>query len=157
MSAFRQIVVVDRPPVWDRCVEAFGREQLEGKPVVFAWGRKLFNPTNAPIPRPLAAHEAVHGQRQEAYIDFPGYVPSEGDVANDERITAWWERYLCEPLFRLDEEIYAHRAEYEAYLRRHGPRRSDLEMIAGRLSGPLYGNLLDYRQARHAVLTGEVQ
>lgn len=137
----RPLILHERPPVWDRCIEVFGRAQLEDKPVVFAWGMTIYNPTGAQLPRTLIAHEHTHGERQLAA----------GDVE------AWWERYLTDPLFRLDEEIYAHHAEYQAFKRRHGHRPRDLNMIAERLSSPLYGRLVTLEQAKHAILTGEVR
>lgn len=145
----RQDVVHDRPPVWDRCIAKFGAAAIVGRPVIFSWGSRIYNPTGTSICRELAAHEAEHGRRQLAFAHAAGLNDEDG-------VAMWWERYLEDRLFRLDEEIYAHHVEYVAYRKRHGARPADLRMIAHRLSGPLYGNLLTFAQAKHAILTGEV-
>ena len=137
-----QRIIVGTPPVWDQCIAAFGRNTIVGKPVIFSWGRYIYNPTDCDISKALMAHEAVHGERQIA------------DQDTNEAITRWWERYLHDKQFRLEEELLAHRAEYHACRKRHGPRPADLRMIAGRLASPLYGNLLTQETARHAILTG---
>jgi hypothetical protein len=135
----KQKIIVARPPVYDRCVAKFGAAAIVGRPVIWSWGSVIYNPENTGISRELQAHEAVHGERQ-------------GDT--DQSIMEWWERYLEEPSFRLDEELHAHRAEYRAGVKRHGPRPRDLETIAQRLAGALYGHLLTLSQAKHAILTG---
>jgi hypothetical protein len=150
MKAFRQTVVVDVPPCFARCVQAFGRENVDRRGVIFAWGTKIYNPFNVSISRELGAHEAVHGMRQIGEEDLAR------GAFTDDSIWVWWERYLTDPLFRLNEELYAHHAEYKAGVRRHGHRPRDFNAIAERLAGPLYGNLITIAQAKHAVLTGVV-
>lgn len=145
----------ERPPVFDRCCAVFGRAVVDRPGVIFSWGNIIYNPSGTPIPRPLRAHEAVHGLRQLGY-DTNETRDSEGDVVNDLRIEAWWERYLTDPIFRLDEELYAHHAEYLAHKKRHGHQPRMFNFIAQRLSGPLYGSLLTLEQAKHAILTGVV-
>lgn len=151
MSDFRQTVVVDYPPCFERCCEVFGRANVDRKGVIFSWGDRIYNPGNVGIPRELAAHEAVHGLRQLRYS-----MSLEHDLTDEQRTEAWWERYLTDPLFRLDEELYAHHAEYIARKKRHGHEPRVFNAIAERLAGPLYGNLLTVAQAKHAILTGVV-
>lgn len=134
----QQEVVVERPPNFAEILKTFPNAGNKG--VIFSYGNIIYNPSAVHIPRELFAHEGVHGLRQS--------------IAGVEK---WWERYIAEPLFRLDEEIYAHHEEYKAALRRHGPRPRNLRRIAERLCGPLYGNLLTLGQAQHAILTGELK
>lgn len=136
-APLRQTIVRGIPPNYLAILERFPTARLTG--TIFSYGAIIYNPSNAQIPPPLIEHEAVHGERQIAM-----------------GVDAWWERYLKDPLFVLNEEIYAHHAEYKAVMRRRGPRPSDIRTIAGRLSGPLYGNLLTMAQAKHAIMTGQV-
>ena len=67
---------------------------LEGKSPVFTYGDKLYNPTGLTIPDHLLIHEAVHEKQQ--------VNPKE-----------WWERYLIDKDFRLEQELEAYRAQYQ--------------------------------------------
>lgn len=130
----KQTVLIERPPVYDRCNEQFA---IAGKPILFAWGDTIFNPEGVEIPPELFAHEAVHGERQIGI-----------------GVEHWWDRYLDLPWWRLKEEELAHRAEYQAYARRHPNSRKRalvLDAIAERLAGPLYGNLVSVADARAVV------
>jgi hypothetical protein len=128
------LVVVEKPPLWDEISKAFPVANRGG--VVFAFGKKIYNPSGVKIPPELMAHESVHGQRQR------------------DGVNAWWLKYINDPLFRLQEEIPAHRAEYARFceLQRDRNFRSVfLNRIARRLSGPLYGGLITHRQAMDAI------
>lgn len=152
----RQMVIVARPPIFEDCVRKFGRAVVDRPGVIFSWGMKIYAPGNATITRELFAHEAVHGERQLGGKTPSRYSPGAWKEEEDS-IWAWWKRYLDEPLFRLDEELHAHHAEYHAYRKRHGHSTRYLTEIAARLAGPLYGNLVTVAQAKHAILTGVVE
>lgn len=133
-----QKVIFDRPPLWAEIDAMF---KVAGKNVIFSWGpNAIYNPQGVKISRELMAHEEVHGARQGK---------------TDEEIFAWWRRYLKEPMFRFEEELPAHRAEYQAFCKRHGSslaRMTYLGAIAKRLSSDLYGNIVTYSQAREKIL-----
>lgn len=138
--AVKQRIVVANPPMLAACIATFGTIcQRTG--VIFSYGDVIYNPSGTGITRELMAHEGVHGERQLACEGGPD---------------GWWQQYLDSKEFRLREELLAHRAEYLAARRRHGPRPADLRNIAGRLASELYGHLLTTAQATHAVLTGEL-
>ena len=128
-------IVIDRPPNYDAIVAVFPFARRDG--VIFTYGTKIYNPSGAAISGALKCHESVHSQSQ-----LMG-TPQE-----------WWERYLAEPLFRLEEELIAHRAEYRAF-RGWTPDRNavarELHAIAQRLAGPLYGGLITYAAARRMI------
>jgi hypothetical protein len=130
-------VVYDKPPMYDEIDVAFG---VKGKPVIFAWGDRVYMPGMAGgLSKALDAHETVHGERQLAY---PGGVE------------AWWRRYIADPQFRLDEEIPAHRAELAVLQRKaKGPsmKAHFLSRIAARLAAPLYGNLITVADAKKVL------
>lgn len=122
-------IVIDYPPNFDAIDAAF---HVRGKPVLFAWGSRIYNPRGVIIPPELIAHEAVHGRRQGHDVE------------------GWWRRYLEDANFRLREEVEAHRAEYQ-WLLDHAPRRerrAALKQVAARLSGPLYGQMVTPKRAR---------
>lgn len=108
---------------------------VRGKPVIFCLGATIFNPSNIEVGPLLLVHEQVHSDRQ-------GADPM-----------AWWDRYLEEPEFRFDEELPAHRAEYQEAARRYDGKAlgTALHRMAIRLSSPLYGSMTTYDEARRAI------
>lgn len=129
-------IVIDYPPMFNQIRIAFPDAVKPG--VVFAWGDTLYNPSNGKVPRELMAHEEIHAERQ-------------GKTESD--IIDWWNRYLVDPGFRLDEELPAHQAEYRAYCKRHGSGREKfLGHVAARLASPLYGGLVNFREAKNLVM-----
>lgn len=128
--------LIEPPPMFDEIDAAFG---IRGKGVIFAWGHSIFNPDGVDIPDYLIEHERVHGARQLAMAN-----ENWGDARFENAIRLWWSMYIIDPKFRLDEEIHAHRAEYEARIRfqnRRG-RRQALKAVSQRLASPLYGRLV---------------
>lgn len=130
------IIVVGKPPVYARCAALF---DIDGKPILFAWGDKIYNPMDIDIPKELIAHERVHGERQ---------------TSDPAKIMRWWDRYLADDAFRFEEERVAHRAEWLYYAKRNPGKntRPVLDAIAGRLAGALYGSLTTISAARDAIL-----
>lgn len=129
-------IVYERPPLFELIDAKF---HVAGKPVIFSWGDRIYNPERIEIGPGLMAHEAVHGERQRtADIDL------------------WWRQYLASPYFRLQEELPAHRAELRVLLgdatNRH-ERRAHVKSVVSRLSGPLYGGLITPAKARAALLS----
>jgi hypothetical protein len=134
-------VVHGRPPNYEAIVAVFPGAALPG--VIFAYGDRVYAPGAGGRPRPfvlppeLHAHEAVHLERQAGCPE------------------PWWERYLADTAFRLEEEILAHCAEYRAYCARHPNRVKQAQALAGiaaKLAAPLYGGLISAEDAREAIL-----
>lgn len=136
------------PPNWQKIKGTFSRAKEEQ--AVFCYGDVLHNPFGAMITRDLEIHEAVHSKQQ-------GKDPDK-----------WWDRYISDQKFRLEQEIEAYGLqlyhlkttkvkkkdetgkEVELYL----PNRVTswyLDMIAKTLSGPLYGNVIDYHKAHTRI------
>lgn len=133
----KQEIVIAYPPVYERCIAAFGADPIVGKPVIWSWGSTIYNPMNIAIPHELLRHEAVHGERQGA----------------GETINSWWDKYLTSPQFRYDEELVAHRAEWMDYIR-YRPGKDNTAMlnkIAERLASALYGGCCTQAQAKDAI------
>lgn len=131
------IIVRERPPLFPAILKAFPEASRPG--VLFAWGNRIYNPTGAPVTRELHAHEEIHHQQQ-------------GDA--EPGIIAWWRRYIAEVSFRFEQELPAHVAEYRAWRAGRGgySRAGFLAMLAERLSGPLYGNVVTRQEASARIL-----
>lgn len=145
------IVVHDRPPLWDLIDAKF---KVAGKPILFAWGERIYNPMGVNVPKELHAHEEIHGERQVAF----GNALLGVFAAPEHCVEAWWREYIKSPEFRLAEEIPAHRAEYLSVCKRHADRNyraKALSMIAMKLAAPLYGNLVTPAQARDLIIRRE--
>ena len=103
---------------------------------IFAYGGKIYSPGSKTLSPELIAHEQVHFRQQD---DDPD---------------AWWDRFLKEPKFRLQQELEAHRAEYHCLMTSNTPRsvrRRALKEIASRLSAPMYGRIITTKQAMAAI------
>jgi hypothetical protein len=104
---------------------------------LFCYGNVVYSVQGGKLSAPLRAHEAVHSVRQ-------GSDPA-----------GWWRKYLADPEFRLAEEVPAHQAEYTEFCKnemRDKARFSFLVNCAQRLSGPLYGSLITFTEARRMIL-----
>ena len=132
-----QRIVRAFPPNYATLKRAFNLDPTAG--VIFSYGDRIFIPNQRqPLPPQLVAHEAVHGERQ---------------LAHPAGVDGWWQEYVANPQFRLDEELPAHRAEY-AWHRLHegrGSRERALTHIALRLSGPLYNRMIDFAKAKELI------
>lgn len=125
------------PPNIDQIEAVFKVRGTKG--VIFTFGDTIYAPDGGEMPPWLRAHEGVHYSRQTA----PGMTPE-----------AWWERYLVDPEFRLGEELPAHRAEYRSLCslaRDRNIRSRALHEMAQRLSGPLYGGVIKFADARRRI------
>lgn len=126
-------------PMYAEIDAAFG---IRGRPTVLSWGDKIYIAIGNPqLPAPVVAHENAHGERQLEYgLILPGAPLAL--LPPDVRIAAWWKRYIADAFFRRQEEIIAHRAEYE-FLCKHSGSKNDqrryLGIVATKLSQPFCG------------------
>lgn len=123
-------IEVDKPPGFEAIVAAFPKAAEPG--VIFAYGDTIFNPSNIVIPPALMAHEEVHGKRQLA---------PNGVITRTVTIEKWWEKYLADPEFRYNEELYAHAAELAELKKQITDRNDRAKLVmqtASRLIAPLY-------------------
>ena len=126
-------VITARPPNFAKIAAAFELRRWPG--AIFCYGDTIYNPSGAEITPALLAHETAHSERQ--------IIPE-----------AWWDRYLADKKFRLEEEIIAHRVEWLRFCaegwNRH-ERRRYLAAIAGRLASPLYGSMITVHGAKRII------
>lgn len=132
-------IVRERPPNYDKIVAAFPLVARQ-RGIFFAYDDTIFNPDGAELTPSLIAHEVAHCERQQLF------AASGAD--------GWWTCYCADPLFRLEEEIIAHRAEWRDFVARgHGrhERRAYLARISKRLASPLYGALTSASRAKEII------
>ena len=112
--------------------------------VFFSWGPGVvYNPKRVELSPELIAHENVHGERQGAI-----------------GVGVWWERYLADPRFRFNEELLAHRAEYQVFCEHASDRNLRYRFasaVAKRLSSKLYGSVATFSEARKLIRGQGVQ
>lgn len=123
------------PPNYEKIAKRFN---LKGKIVVFTYGDILYNPYNGDIPDHLLAHEQIHAEQQKK---FP-------------IVEAWWDKYMADDKFRLDQEVEAYRAQYQyasAYMSKK-LLQNLLIKIATDLSSPVYGSMINYETAKSLIL-----
>lgn len=127
--------VVDAlPPNFESIVAVFPGARQPG--IIFAYDGRIYAPGRTRIAPELHEHESVHIARQGKSCE------------------AWWEKYLFDTTFRLEEELCAHRCEYRGYCRRHFDpmkQRIALISIATKLSSPLYGSMLSLEDAKKEI------
>jgi hypothetical protein len=133
-SWLRAVKVVNLfPPNYQQINTAF---KVRGKPVIFCFGAQIYNPMRINVSPALHAHESVHSAQQ----------------GSDPRV--WWDRYIADKAFRLEQEIPAHQAEVRHWADNcGGVSEPCIAEIAERLSSPLYGNIIDY-PAAYRLMSG---
>lgn len=131
------------PPNYKQIRAAFPVKGVPG--ILYAFGDRIYNPSGANVGTHLIEHEKVHHAQQTNVVINP---PSA--LTLERQALAWWHQYIHDPAFRLAQEIPAHRAEWKE-LKAIAPmgenRELYLYLMAKRLSGPLYGNLISLAEA----------
>lgn len=103
-------ISTDVPPIYDAAVKKFGCDFNKG--IVFTYGDTVHVKTGK-LRDDVEAHETVHVVQQRNY---PGGA------------AAWWDRYLTDPKFVLEQELEAYRAQYK-FVKRVYKRHQHFEML----------------------------
>jgi hypothetical protein len=122
------IISKEFPPNYKKIEKAFH----PGLNVVFTYGKIIYAPhIDFGLPDDLIFHEEVHSRRQ---ADNPHF---------------WWEKYIKDKEFRLQEEVVAYQRQYNFYLQHHDRNKTYffLNLIACDLAGSNYGNMVNYQEA----------
>lgn len=130
-------IINARPPNFDLIARTF--PMAFGRHVIFAYHDAIYAPFVRDIPAALIAHELVHLKRQGG---------------SEVSTVLWWERYCADPVFRFEEEVLSHKAEYEFMIGEQSNRKmrqSALKLVAKKLSSPLYGRMINETQARQLL------
>lgn len=118
------------PPIYFKCKKAFGVEWDRG--LAITYGDTVY--AKYPLAPSVQVHEAVHIEQQ-------ALIGAE----------AWWDRYLIDKKFRLEQEVPAYKAQAE-YIKTH--QRSwmvDIRRLAVQME-EMYGDMIDYKQALNLLL-----
>ncbi len=122
-------ILIEQPPILDKILKAGMKPQ---KTTIFAYKGKIYNPSGVDIPADILVHEEVHLKRQEG--------------AEDD----WYDKYLTDKEFRLNEEILAFREQYKFYcemVRDRNLRARYLHSLAKNLSSEVYGGIIKLDEA----------
>ena len=104
--------------------------------VIFSYGDTIYNPGRRDIPDELIEHESTHMRQQ-------GNNPD-----------AWWDRYIKEPYFRLNQEIEAYTAQYDFICQKVKDRNQRLRILlqlVNVVAGPTYGNMISCLDAHNLI------
>lgn len=118
-----------KPPNYDKIAKVF---PVDGRPIVFTYGDTIYNvPKDYNIPKHLEIHESIHTKQQ-------GNDPD-----------SWWDKYLADPNFRLEQEVQAYACQYNFAKQVLPVKMYDqfLDSIAFDLSSDVYGKILSFNQA----------
>ncbi|MEK7578202.1 MAG: hypothetical protein AAB456_00570 [Patescibacteria group bacterium] len=123
---------------WPPNIEEIRKVLKLEETVVFTYGSVLYNPTGNEIAEHLLAHENVHAFQQKW---------------NSDEAKIWWQRYLDDVEFRLEQELEAYVAQYVYIKNTRNSKVSEefLDIIAGELSSSLYGNIINYPRAKTLI------
>lgn len=131
-------IATEKPAIYDRLKERFKTIDWD-KGLAIVFGNKIY--TKYKLPNHVLAHELVHVRQQYDFIGGP---------------TAWWDEYLTNDKFRLEQEVEAYATQVR-YIKEHteessrGWRRHMIGELAADLSGSMYGNLLSFKQAKDLI------
>lgn len=131
-------IIYGYPPNYDVIAEAFDIKANEN--VIFTYGDELFVPMGegTKLDAPLLKHEETHSRQQK-----------------EMGIQYWWDNFIFDPKFRLEQELEAYRAQYKA-MGSFTPeaRAGYLTHIAKDLSSAIYGNVITFEQAVQVITEG---
>lgn len=121
----------EKPKIYDRLHKEFGVQW--GKGICIVWGDTCFSKND--IRDDLLAHEEVHVEQQK--------------LMGPE---IWWETYINDRTFRLNQEVEAYRAQIKFIKEHPGNSSRDLRrhvfrMLAKELAGSMYGNIISEKKA----------
>ena len=108
----------------------------ETKNILYTYGDIIYNPSGTHIPDHLIVHEHTHTIQQ-------------GDDPE-----AWWDRYIKDEKFRLDQEKEAYHNQYQKFCtteKDRNRRAQFLNHLAHDLSSPMYGNCTSFLDARKHI------
>lgn len=129
-----KIVKAVPPNYFDICkvFNIFGKNRI-----VFTYGDTIYAPNKGgAISDNVKVHEKTHQKQQ-------------GDDPK-----GWWDRYLVDTQFRLDQELEAYRKQYRFFISKNHNINDQfrfLDIIAGDLSGEMYGNIISFEEARELL------
>lgn len=129
----------DYPPIYEEIKKKF---KLSGREV-FTFGDTIYNPAKLQISDHLMIHEETHGEQQKH---------------DDTVAKIWWQRYLQDKEFLLNQEVEAYSNQYKFICNKVKDRNArfrNLHIICQDLAGPMYGNAISYTDAMRRIRNGK--
>lgn len=108
------------------------------KDVIIAYGDTIYTP-DCGLSRDLIVHELVHCKRQGL---------------NKDSAKRWYELYMRDVNFRLNEEVLAYKAQYEYCCRVYKDKNRQTKILvalAGQLASSQYGNIITLQEAMEKI------
>lgn len=122
--------VHEKPEIYDSLKEKFDIDWDNG--VIITYGNKIYSKFQLDYLKQI--HELTHVRQQLAY-----------------GVQKWWNEYVDNPKFRLEQELEAYRNEVAALFRKSKDREFRgryMTQCAKDLSSAMYGNMIEYMNAR---------
>lgn len=132
-------IAIAKPPCWDAANALFRLEELD-LGTVFTYGDTLYNPFNVQLSYDLIAHEEEHARQQ---------------MHDDTCAKLWWDRYIRDPEFRIEQEGMAYGAQYRCICKRVKDRNARARQLHGLVeifSGAMYGDIISHPMAQDTIL-----
>lgn len=127
-------IVHGYPPVWKQVLAANMSPNPEK--VIFTYGDIIYVPSGQEVPDHLLEHERTHSEQQ-------------GDDPK-----GWWEKYLHDKDFRLNQEVEAYAMQYDFICLRvkdRNQRHRVLLDLAGIFSSATYGAVVGRTDAMNMI------
>ena len=104
---------------------------------IFCYGDTLYVPHGKEVPADIQFHEQIHEQQQKVFSS-PEF---------------WWQKYIVDKGFRLEEELKAYVAQFQFVKRfyKDKEQKEALDEFATNLSGPMYKIDLTFHKARTLI------
>lgn len=129
-------IINEKPPMWRKLKSLF---DFDDRTTVFTYGDAIYNPSGNQLSEDVIVHESVHIQQQ---LELNRWWRSGA--------REWWNRFIKDPKFRLEQEMQAYQTQYYFLLQR-GMNRDQLAKrvsdMAYAMSSPMYGNVISYADA----------
>lgn len=121
-------IIHEKPNIYDRLKERFNIDWDDG--IIITYGEHVY--CKFALPPEKIIHEEVHTNQQKE-------SPNE-----------WWNKYIDDPKFRLDQEIEAYLAEAKFIKKTVKDREKSFRLIRNiciDISSPIYGGIITYEKA----------
>lgn len=126
---------LQKPPIYERLKARFGVSWDKG--IAITYGDTVYS--KYPIDKILASHEEVHVWQQAQM-----------------GVEEWWNLYLNNDNFRLNQEVQAYKRQIEAiktFIKDKNQAFLAIRKIYLDLSSDMYGNICNFDQAKQLLST----
>lgn len=123
------------PSIYETLHKKFGVEWERG--LIITYGETVY--CNYVLDAFKIAHEATHVKQQLSYT---------------EGVVGWWDRYLIDIPFRLNQELEAYQNEVfaiKATFMKKQKKAQLINQVCKDLSSYIYGNIISYDEARRIL------